>query len=915
MALSPGDRLGAYEISGTLGAGGMGEVYRARDTSLNRAVALKILPAAFASDPDRLARFTREAQTLAALNHPGIAQIYGIHEGPVLVMELVEGEDLSQRLARGPLPIDEALAAAAQIAEAMEAAHEQGIVHRDLKPANIKMRPDGSVKILDFGLAKAMDATGGAGVPASSLSPTLTSPALMTGIGMLLGTAAYMSPEQAKGRPADRRSDIWAFGCVLFEMLSGRPLFKGDTVTELLASVMKDRLELEALPPETPAATVRLLARCLERDPKQRLRDIGEARIALSRSASDAQERAAPQTAAADSGVQRKSAWWPWTIAATTLAFAVIVTVLWAPWRETTPLSPVRLNTELGVDASLDIEFGAAAVLSPDGDRLAFVGQTAAGQPAQLYLRRLSSLQATPVTGTVGARDPFFSPDGQWVAFFADGKLKKVSVAGGAPIVLADAPGPRGGTWADDDTIVFQPINAAGPNAGSLMRVSASGGTVTRVIPLAEKEVTQRWPQVLPGGAVLFTSHVSTTLGYEGASVVVQAPPDGERKTLVRGGYYARYLPSGHVVYVHEGTLFAAPFDLSRLELTAAAVPIVEGITTNAAFGGAQFAVSASGTLVYLPGDIRTRQFDVTPLLFVDRAGKSTTLRATPAAWLDVSFAPDGNRLVVSIGDETNINLWTLDTTRDTLSRLTFGEDTEVNSAWSPDGTRVAYVTGLIDADIYWQRADGSGAAQRLTRRPGSKRGLAFHPNGKVLAFSEYDPRSNNIWDVMLLPLEGSEADGWKPGEAKPFLATPAVERYPAFSPDGRWIAYASDETGRSEVYVRPYPGPGGKWQISTAGGSWPSWSRTRPELLFEEPAGSDLQLMVATYSVNGDAFSAERPRPWTSARIGPRAWSLHPDGTRVAATPPVQQLFVKRDKVVVFLNFFDDVRRRAAAK
>jgi Tol biopolymer transport system component len=930
MALSPGDRLGPYEISGTLGAGGMGEVYRARDTVLNRAVALKILPDAFASDPDRLARFTREAQTLAALNHPGIAQIYGIHAGPAgpshgghsevraLVMELVEGEDLAERLARGPLPMDEALTAAMQIAEAMEAAHEQGIIHRDLKPANIKLRPDGSVKVLDFGLAKALDQGSGIRDQGSgnlSLSPTITSPALMTGVGMLLGTAAYMSAEQAKGRQADKRSDIWAFGCVLFEMLTGRPLFTGETVTEVLASVMKDKPALDAVPSDTPRSVRQLLARCLDRDPKQRLRDIGEARIALSTALTGADESSAPPAQATTTNYQPPTTgrqWLPWTVAAAATAGAIVLALLWAPRQAATPAAPVRLSTEIGVDASLVTELGAAAVLSPDGTRLAFIGQTAAGQPPQLYLRRLSALQATAVTGTVGARDPFFSPDGQWVGFFADGKLKKVSVSGGAPIVLADAPGPRGGAWADDGTIVFQPNNAAGPNVGALMRVSASGGTVERVIPLADKEVTQRWPQVLPGGAVLFTSHGSTTLGYEGASIVVQTPPDGQRRTLIRGGYYARYLPTGHIVYVHEGTLFAAAFNPSRLELTGAAVPIVEGVTTNASFGGAQFAVSASGTLVYLPGDVRTRASEITPLLLVDRTGKSTTLRATPAVWLDLAFAPDGKRLVAAIGAESDVSLWMLDMTRDALSRLTFGEDPEVNTTWSPDGSRVAYVMGLIDSDIYWQRADGAGSVQRLTRRPGSKRGLSFHPNGKVLAYSEYNPQSNNIWDVMLLPLEGGEADGWKPGEPKPFLATPNVERYPAFSPDGRWIAYASDETGRSEVYVRPYPGPGGKWQISTNGGSWPSWSRMRPELVFEAPADGDLQLMVAPYSAKGDAFSAERPRPWTSARIGPRAWSLHPDGSRVAASPPVQQLFVKRDTVVLFLNFFDEVRRRA---
>jgi serine/threonine-protein kinase len=570
LSLSSGDHLGPYEIAGVVGAGGMGEVYRGRDTALNRAVALKLLPDLFASDPDRLARFAREAQTLAALNHPNIAQIYGVHDGlhngvrvRALVMEFVDGEDLSQRLAAAPLPMVDALITATQIAEALETAHEQGIIHRDLKPANIKLRPDGAVKVLDFGLAKAMDATSGISAPASSLSPTLTSPSLMTGIGMLLGTAAYMSPEQARGRVADKRSDIWAFGCVLFEMLTGRPLFTGETVTEVLASVMKDPPALDRLPADTPPAIRELLGRCLERDPKQRLRDIGEARIAIVRSttqesATQAIQRAASASAGVKSPVRT---WFPWLIATAATVVAAVITILWGPWRSTTPPASVRLSTQIGADASLVTDRGTSMALSADGTLLAFVAQPGADQPQQLYLRPLAALKASAVTGTVGARDPFFSPNGQWIGFFADVKLKKVAVAGGAPIELAAAQNPRGGAWADDDTIVFQPFNAASPNAGTLMRVRSSGGVAEQVVPLEGKEVTQRWPQVLPGGAVLFTSHISTTLGYEDASIVVQKP-GGQRQVLVRGGYFARYLPSGHIDYMHQGTLYPAPYDL-----------------------------------------------------------------------------------------------------------------------------------------------------------------------------------------------------------------------------------------------------------------------------------------------------------------------------------------------------------------
>ena len=899
----------------------MGEVYRARDTTLNRTVALKILPDLFASDPDRLARFSREAQTLAALNHPNIAQIYGVHESVhkgarirALVMEFVEGDDLAQSLAVGPLPQQDALAAAAQIAEALETAHEQGIIHRDLKPANIKRRPDGAVKVLDFGLAKAMDPAAGIGVPASSLSPTLTSPALMTGIGMVLGTAAYMSPEQAKGRAADKRSDIWAYGCVLFEMLTGRPLFTGESVTEVLASVMKDTPALDTLPPDTPVSIRHLLARCLERDPRQRLRDIGEARIAIARSA---MPESAPQTtqgtaAAPPRALPPARTWLPWLLTTTATVAAAVATFFWAPWQSTPSAALLRLTAQLGVDASLVTDRGASMVLSPDGSLLAFVAQTGADQPQQLYLRPLASLKATVVTATTGARDPFFSPDGQWIGFFADGKLKKVAVSGGSPVELAAAQNPRGGTWADDDTIVFQPFNAASPNAGALMRVQSSGGTPELAIPLDGKEVTQRWPQVLPGGAVLFTSHISTTLGYEDASIVVQKP-GGERHVLVRGGYFARYLPSGHIVYMHQGTLFAAPFDLGQLALTRAAVPVLDGVDTNASFGGTQFSVATNGTLVYLPGEVRTRATDAAPLLMFDRAGQSRTLRSKPEVWDRMQFASDGHRLVTSLANDTSVNVWILDTTRDILSKVTFGGVAEVYPAWSADDKWIAYTTSQDSGNIYVQRADGAGTPQRLTNRASSKRGMAFHPSGRWMMFSDYDTRASQNWDLMSLPLE-LVGGVWKTGQPTPFLSTAAAERFPAFSPDGRWVAYLSDETGVAEVYVRPFPGPGGKWQISTGGGASPQWSRTRPELVFETPAGGDVQLMAASYAVRGDQFVAERARPWSSARMGQRGWALHPDGVHVAGVPALTQAFMKRDTVVVFTNFLDEVRRRTAA-
>jgi serine/threonine protein kinase len=716
VTLTPGARLGPYRILASIGSGGMGEVYRARDTSLNRDVALKILPDVFASDPDRLARFTREAQTLAALNHSHIAQIYGLIEAPptgsadwpdpadtpaglvpprpltvepggdavrALVMELVEGEDLSERIARGALPVEDALRIARQIAEALEAAHEQRVIHRDLKPANVKLREDGGVKVLDFGLAKALDA---APVPIDGLSrsPTFTSPALVTGVGVLLGRAAYMSPEQAKGRAADTRSDIWAFGSVLFEMLTGRVLFTGDTVTEVLASVMKDAPPLEALPPATPPGVRRLLRRCLERDPKQRLRDIGEARIALEAALAgtpdDPPESAAAVTTRAPT--KPRSVWFAWMVAASALGITAAAVFSWAPWREDAPAAAVRLSTELGADVSLVTEFGAAAVLSPDGTTLVFAAQPAAGEPSQLYVRRLQSLQAS--------------------------------------------------------------------------------------------------------------------------------------------------------------ALF-------------------------------------------------------------DRAGNSRRLHGQPAVWLDLQFAPDGNRMAATRATGTSFDIWVLDATKDILSRLTFGAETKVDPAFTPDGTRIAHIGGQQTGDIYWQRADGSDTPQRLTTRRSGKAVLSFHPSGKWLAFGEYDAQSNRVIDIMVTPLEGGDTEGWKPGEPTPFAATPAAERDPAFSPDGRWIAYSSDETGRPEIYVRPFPGPGGKWQVSTGGGRFPAWSRARPELLYAVPTPGGSDIMSAAYAVKGDAFVAERPRPHLTGRIARGPWALHPDGTSIAAiaaTAASEQTFVKQDKV-----------------
>jgi serine/threonine-protein kinase len=921
--LSVGTRLGPYEIVAPIGAGGMGEVYRARDTKLNRDVALKILPEAFAGDPERLARFTREAQTLAAFNHPHIAQIYGLEDlgagGSALVMELVEGETLDARLkaratestvARGfsrsepGLPFDEAMAIARQIADALDAAHGQGIIHRDLKPANVMVRLDGTVKVLDFGLAKAMDPLSSSAAVALANSPTITSPAALTGAGVILGTAAYMSPEQARGKAVDKRSDLWAFGAVLFEMLTGTRAFRGDDVADTVASVIAKEPDWTRLSAETPAAIRRLLRRCLEKDRNRRLSDAADARLEVDDALTSPSGNATLEGLASP---QRRRTW-SWAVAG---GFglglgATLVLMLLAPGRRVPPPASMRLSAELGADAALASSvFGTAMTLSPDGAVVAFVSQKIAGGSPQLYVRRLNQLQATPLSGTDDAESPFFSPDGQWIAFFAGGRLKKIAVTGGAAVTLGDAPNGRGGAWGEDGTIVFTPDSGSGVG---LLRVSSAGGTPAPVTSLAEGEVTQRWPQVLPGGkAVLFTS--SRTIGiYNDANLVVQPLPSGARKVVQRGGYHGRYLPSGHLVYINDGTLFAAPFDLDRLAVTGQPVPALEGVTSNASTGGAQFAMSASGTLVYLPGQSTSAGL---PIHWMDHEGNATPLRATPATWFNPRFAPDGRRLALQFF-EGQSDIWVYEWARDTLTRLTF-DTASVRPVWTPDSRRIVFASQRADKstlNLYWQRADGTGDAQRLTESKNPQRPASWHPNGKFLAFDQQTPQTS--WDLMILPLEGDEAAGWKAGKPAVFLNTPSAESEPMFSPDGRWLAYQSNESGRNEVYVRPFPDPGGQWQISTGGGSSPTWSRTKHELFYGTTNG---QIMVAAFTVEGDSFRAEKPRSWSDGRFVVRGlnrmFDLHPDGERFALTAQTQ-MGTKQDKLVFIFNFFDDLRRIA---
>ncbi len=908
--------FGHYRIAEQIGAGGMGEVYRAHDERLGRDVALKVLPAAFSTHPDRLARFDREAKLLATLNHPNIASLYGVEEANgvrALVMELVEGPTLADRLKTGPVPLEEALGIAKQIVEGLEAAHERGIIHRDLKPANIKLTADERVKILDFGLARALEEDTAADL---DHSPTLS--AIATQAGIILGTAAYMSPEQAKGKPADRRADVWSFGVVLYEMLAGRQLYLGETASEILAAVIKEEPDWSALPANTPPAIRKLLRRCLIKDPKRRLQAIGEARIAMEEYAADPNAESVMMSAIA----ARPTAWrriLPWSVAG--FFFLATALALWSPWRTQKIDQPMRLTVELGADASVATVFGAAAILSPDGARLAFVAR-GADQKQRLYLRALDQVEATPLSGTEGAIDPFFSPDGQWIAFFADGKLKKVATQGGAAVALCDAGAPRGGTWSEDGTIVFSPNII-----GGLFGVSSAGGTPQPLTTLGKGEGSHRWPQVLPGSkAVVFTAGVGQ--GPSESKAMVYSLRSGTHKEIHAGRgidqvhgrgrwvMYARYLPAaaglpgGHLVYIQEGTLFAAPFDLDKLEMTAQPAPVLEGVMSSAGTGGAQFAFSGTGALVYFPG----KDTAGAPLQWLDAQGKLRPLRNVPASYGYPRFSPDGKRLALTIYDSTNVDVWVYDWARDTMSRFTFDPARDVGGVWTPDGQRLTFGSdsGGGPTNIYWQRADGTGAIERLTESKNPQTPWSWNPDGKALAFTEFSSETQG--DILVLPMEGDERTGWRPGKPQVFLNGPFVEAVPVFSPDGRWLAYSANDTGIFEVYVRPFPSSGGKWQISSGGGFFPKWSPNGRELFYRS---ADSRIMVATYRVMGNSFFADKPRVWSETQVenrGPRpTFDLHPDGKRfVILKQPENNREPGIRQAVLILNFSEELRRRA---
>jgi serine/threonine-protein kinase len=853
-----------YRITAKLGEGGMGEVWRATDTKLNRDVAIKILPEAFAQDPARMARFEREAQVLAALNHPNIAAIYGVEER-ALVMELVDGETL-----KGPLPLDTALDYARQIAEALEAAHEKGIVHRDLKPGNIMITPAGKVKVLDFGLAAVAQGAGAAGGD-PSVSPTLTMGA--TKMGMILGTAGYMAPEQARGKTVDKRADIWAFGVVLYEMLTGRRLFHGEDVSDTLAAVIKERPRWD----DIPVKVRRLLERCVEKDPKRRLRDIGDAWLLLEEPPAGKPPHKHPLLLWVLGGV----------LAATLFAMG------WA-WLHPRPAAPRPVARWTVTLPESSVSYLA---LDREGTRLVYADGT-----GPLVLRMLNEFEGKPLAGTERGRGPAFSPDGQWIAYFGvPPSLKKVPVTGGASITLHAGFTEVGRTWGDDGTLII------GTPQG-LMRVSSLGGTpqaLTKVDP-QKGETGHEYPQVIAGSqAVIFT------IGMSGASehIAVLDRKKGSYRVIVNDGAMGRYVPTGHLVYTRAGTLFGAAFDARQLVVTGPETPLIEGVSMSGASPGllgVNYSFSDSGLLAYVA---RTQQSNNRTLEWMDRQGSAKATILPSRGYLVARLSMDGQRVGASIRspDSRGSDIWNCDLERGTLTRLTF-EGQNTSPVWTPDGRRVTFSSLQVPkSGIYWAAADGSGKPELLLTSDVLVSPTSWTPDGKMLLYNlvrllgRPQPGSG-IW---ILPWDGTAGES----RAQPFLQSGFIDLNPQVSPDGRWVAYQSNESGQFEVYVKPFPGPGGKVAISTQGGVSARWSRGGRELFYQDLKSRIMAVEVQTSPV----FRAGHPRALFELHgvtsLGPPEWDVAPDGRFLVIKTPESQ--ATGTKLHVVENWFEELRRR----
>jgi Tol biopolymer transport system component/tRNA A-37 threonylcarbamoyl transferase component Bud32 len=857
-----GRTVGHYKITGAIGAGGMGEVYRATDSRLGRDVAVKVLPAVFVSDAERMARFDREAKLLASLSHANIATIFGLEDFDgtrAIVMEVVEGPTLAERIARGAQTPDEALPIARQVAEALEYAHERGVIHRDLKPANIKITPDGTPKVLDFGLAKALDDDPHASSPDLTKSPTLTSAG--TKAGVILGTAAYMSPEQAKGKVVDRRADIFSFGVVLFEMLAGKQAFSGETVSETLASVIKDEPDWSVLPSTTPASALDLIRRCLVKDPKQRLRDIGEARITLDRAI--AGERSS-------SGIGLPGAQAPTAVPAPRTLGRLLVIALplalvagLAGWmlRPKVPAPLFQVDLALPSGMQLDLQ-NASLSLSPDGSTLALAA-AGQGEDQRIWIRRLDESTMTPLAGTDGGSYPTWSPDGRAIAFFANGKLKRIPAQGGVVQTLADAPEGRGADWGPDGTIAFAPGALEGLHA-----VDASGGAVRVLTELEKKGATHRLPHFLPDGKRLL--YVSGSVEYDSAAVYCLDTSDGEKTHLFAAPSEARYLDPGYIGYVVDGNLVVQEFDPATLQRSGEPVPVAEAVQFNVYRYTGAFTLVDDGPLLFFSG----ATFESSRLAWFDLEGNEVGRLGTPGPFADgPKISPDGERVVASMRTD-RFDLWMFDAQSGVRTRFTLGPEQAAFPVWSPDGREVAYADG--SGRVYVQSAVGSAARRQiLDMKEISLQLVEWSQDGREILANVQQTQSGS--DVWAIPVAGG-------GEPRRLLTAPASEEAQGFSPDGRWILYLSNASGSGELYAAFYATPDVRYQVSERGARAGGWMPDGRSVLYM--AADGLLLRVAVDG-SGERLVLGASEPVFGGRTVPGPASMAPDGKRLLVAVP----------------------------